>query len=233
MNASAEKTYDILVIDDDFTSSSVLKAYLESKKIYQVSIEHDGQTGLHRATSEKFDCLILDINLPEINGYEILRLLRLRGIQMQVLIISVRGREKDIIMGLELGADDYLIKPFSMPELNARLSARIRRSPNPSGHYQAGDQKVNLDELTIESLGYKHQLSAREGRLLKIFLENPGRVMARNQILDLVWGVDYLGTTRTVDNFVLNLRKKLKGGKITIETVRGLGYRLQNKSSEN
>ena len=227
MIPSSETIFKILVIDDDFTSSSVLKAYLEAKKVYQVSLEHDGEKGLQRATSEKFDCLILDINLPEINGYEILRLLRIRGIRMQVLIISVRGREKDIVMGLELGADDYLIKPFSMPELSARLNARIRRSPNPSGHYKSGDQIVNLDELTIESLGQKHQLTAREGRLLKVFLENPGRVMARNQILDLVWGIDYLGTTRTVDNFVLNLRKKLKGGKITIETVRGLGYRLQ------
>ena len=227
MILSSETIFKILVIDDDFTSSSILKAYLEAKKVYQVSLEHDGEKGLQRATSEKFDCLILDINLPEINGYEILRLLRIRGIRMQVLIISVRGREKDIVMGLELGADDYLIKPFSMPELSARLNARIRRSPNPSGHYKSGDQIVNLDELTIESLGQKHQLTAREGRLLKVFLENPGRVMARNQILDLVWGIDYLGTTRTVDNFVLNLRKKLKGGKITIETVRGLGYRLQ------
>lgn len=227
MIPSSETIFKILVIDDDFTSSSILKAYLEAKKVYQVSLEHDGEKGLQRATSEKFDCLILDINLPEINGYEILRLLRIRGIRMQVLIISVRGREKDIVMGLELGADDYLIKPFSMPELSARLNARIRRSPNPSGHYKSGDQIVNLDELTIESLGQKHQLTAREGRLLKVFLENPGRVMARNQILDLVWGIDYLGTTRTVDNFVLNLRKKLKGGKITIETVRGLGYRLQ------
>lgn len=226
MSINSNQIYDLLVIDDDYTSSAVLKAYLESKKIYRVALAMDGEIGLQKVTAKRYDCLILDINLPEINGYEVLRRLRLRGIQIQVLIISVRGREEDIIRGLELGADDYLIKPFSMPELSARLSARIRRSSNPSGQYEIGDQKVNLDELTIESIGEKHKLTAREGRLLKVFLENPGRVMARNQILDIVWGVDYLGTTRTVDNFVLNLRKKLQGGKVQIETVRGLGYRL-------
>lgn len=226
MSTSSNQLYEILVIDDDFTSSAVLKAYLESKKIYRIELAKDGEIGLHKATKKRYDCLILDLNLPEINGYEVLRILRLRGIQIQVLIISVRGREEDIIRGLELGADDYLIKPFSMPELTARLSARIRRSSNPSGQYELGEQKVNLDELTIESIGQKHKLTAREGRLLKVFLENPGRVMARNQILDIVWGVDYLGTTRTVDNFVLNLRKKLQGGQVQIETVRGLGYKL-------
>lgn len=231
MKSETSQIFDILVIDDDYTSSAVLKAYLESKHIYRVNLVKDAHTGLDLVTRERFDCLILDINLPEINGYEILRILRLRGVQIQVLIISVRGREEDIVMGLELGADDYLIKPFSMPELNARLSARIRRSSRPSGHYEVGDQKVNLDELTIESIGKRHQLTAREGRLLKVFLENPGRVMARNQILDIVWGVDYLGTTRTVDNFVLNLRKKLEGGQIQIETVRGLGYRLSKSEA--
>lgn len=219
----------LLLIDDDFTSSTTLKTYLEASGPFQIDWEKDGDNGLVQASAQPYDCIILDINLPGINGFELLRILRNRGIGTQVLITSVRGREEDIITGLSLGADDYLIKPFSMPEINARLQARVRRSAKPEGVFEFGKIQIDLNSMRILSSSGDINLTAREGRLMKIFLENQERVLSREQILDMVWGVDYYGTTRTVDNFVVNLRKKveIKGSTLKISTVRGLGYKLE------
>jgi DNA-binding response OmpR family regulator len=224
--------YKLLLVDDDFTSSTSLRSYLESQGNFKVDWERDGDSGLIQATSDPYDCIILDINLPGLNGFEVLRILRNRGIGAQVLIISVRGREEDIIRGLELGADDYLIKPFSMPEIQARLQARVRRSSKPEGIFEYGNIKIDLNSLSLTTQTGKSSLSAREGRLLKIFMENTDRVLSREQILDMVWGVDYMGTSRTVDNFVVNLRKKVEveGSTLKIATVRGLGYKLEVSS---
>jgi len=226
--------HPVLLVDDDFTASSMLQSYLEQKGPYQVNWVKDGDQGLKSALEERFDCIILDINLPGVNGFEILRKIRDKGMRTQVLITSVRGREDDIVMGLELGADDYLIKPFQMGELLARLKARIRRSLAASGQYRSSQKEwIDFDDLVIYKGDRQEKLTAREARLLKLLLENQGRVLSREQILDHVWGIDYLGTSRTVDNFVLALRKKMEGVEgVQIETVRGMGYRILTQSSQ-
>jgi len=223
-----QKFYHILLVDDDAASSEAAKYFLETPGDMRVCVERDPRRALEQLQlqSRPCDCLLLDINMPGMNGYELLRQLRRSDPRLQILVVSVRGEERDVIQGLTLGADDYLIKPFSLRELRARIEARLRRSANPSGTYHLGLTRIHLDRLCVESDNGIHELTHREGRFLKLLLENAGRVLAREQIQDYVWGIEGCDNLRTIDNLVTSLRKKLGSSAASLESVRGLGYCL-------
>jgi two-component system, OmpR family, alkaline phosphatase synthesis response regulator PhoP len=199
------------------------------------AIEHagNGRTGLERASTEAFDLVILDVMLPEMDGFEVCRQLRHRGIDTPVIMLTARGHVADKVSGLKLGADDYLTKPFEMVELLARVEARLRRAPGPaSGGMQAfrfGDVAVDFRSAEVTRGGSAVDLSAREYRLLQYLIEHRGATVSREQLLKDVWGYDSMPLTRTVDVHVAWLRQKLEPNArrpTYIQTVHGLGYKF-------
>jgi two-component system, OmpR family, alkaline phosphatase synthesis response regulator PhoP len=199
---------------------------------YHVTSAGDGESGLHRACREPFDLVILDVMLPRRSGFEVCRELRARGVSTPVLMLTARGQVKDRVTGLQLGADDYLTKPFELPELLARVEARLRRETGRVAgppEYAFGDVKVNFRRAEVTRAGSTVELAAKEFQLLRYFIEHRGDTLARNELLDKVWGYDAMPSTRTVDVHVAGLRKKLEPDPRRprfILTVHGLGYKF-------
>jgi DNA-binding response OmpR family regulator len=213
----------LLVEDEDRIASFVQKGL--SAHGYTVERVATGGQATSRAASREFDLLILDIGLPDADGRDVLREWRDRGIDTPVLILSARGEVRDRVEGLELGADDYLTKPFAFDELLARVRVRLR--PGPSGDattVRFGDVELDLRTRRVTAGGRSVDLAPREFSLLETFLRNPGQVLSREQLLSRVWGYDFDPQSNLVDVYVGYLRKKLGEG--YIETVRGAGYRL-------
>jgi DNA-binding response OmpR family regulator len=200
---------------------------------YRVIVAHDGEEGLAKARGEEVDLLILDVMLPRLNGFELLRMLRGEGSEIPVLMLSARGAEMDKVMGLELGAEDYVTKPFGLAELLARVRAILRREGKGKSSRNAvirsGVLQINADTRQVQRDGKDVELTATEFDVLLCLVEAKGRVLSREQIQAHVWGPDHHGTTRTVDNFLLQLRSKLEldpGEPKHLVTVRGVGYRF-------
>jgi len=219
----------ILVVEDDVSILSGLSINLKVEG-YEVLQAQDGRTGLQRAVDDKPDLVVLDVMLPEMNGYEVLKELRRRRVDVPVVMLSARGQEPDKILGLELGADDYVVKPFGLQELLARIKAVLRRR-YPSGEVVAfGEAAVDLERKAVTRNGEPVELTAQEYRLLAHLVENEGRIFNREELLSGAWGMDYEGTARTVDNFIRQLRIKLEPQPESprhFVTVRGLGYRFE------
>lgn len=223
----------VLVVEDEADISALVKHYLE-KEGYRVLVVPDGAKGLAEAERRKPDLLILDLMLPGIDGLEVCKKIRGRSetASIPVLMLTAKGEESDKIIGLELGADDYLTKPFSPRELVARVKALLRRT-QPSGTaaiLRYG--KIILDPIRHEvRLGEKEiVLTAKEFGLLSILLSNRGRVLTRDVLLNQVWGYDYFGTTRTVDVHVRRLREKIPLLSEAIQTVKSLGYKIKDEA---
>ena len=201
---------------------------------YQVETAGDGDTALARALAEPFDLVILDVMLPGRDGFEVCRELRSRGSQVPVLMLTARSQVIDRVVGLKLGADDYLTKPFEMIELLARVEALLRRSPAPSGSawagaYAFGDVRVDFRRAEVFRGDEPVTLSALEFKLLAYFIENRGALLTRDELLDKVWGYDAMPVTRTVDVHVGSLRQKLERNPSHPEfilTVHRRGYRF-------
>ena len=198
-------------------------------------VEHagDGVTGLERATAERFDLVILDVGLPKMNGFDLLRALRERGVETPVLMLTARGQLSDKVAGLRLGADDYLPKPFEMAELLARVEARLRRPPPlpplREGQHGFGACVADLDKAVLLRDGQPVDLSAREFQLLRYFLEHRGELVSREDLLERVWGLRGDTSTRTVDVHVAWLRQKIEPNPEHPQyliTVRGAGYKF-------
>lgn len=218
----------ILVVEDDLSILTGLSMMLRQEG-YEVLQAQDGATGLARAIDERPDLLVLDIMLPELNGYEVLKELRARSHTTPVVMLSARGRETDKILGLDLGADDYVVKPFGVNELVARIKAVMRRHYARGESLRFGEVEVDLRGKVVKRAGKSVELTAQELRLLEQFIANPGRVFSRDELLSAAWGFDYEGTARTVDNFIRQLRIKLEADAEAPKhfvTVRGLGYRF-------
>ena len=221
----------LLLIEDDPSIVIGLRMNLE-REGYEVELAEDGELGLLRARSGHFDLLILDIMLPKLNGYEVLDALRKQGDVTPVLLLSARSAEMDKVMGLDLGADDYVPKPFSVAELLARVRAALRRGkPNPSGgvRWKMGDVEVDPERHTVRKSEREVELTAKEFEVLQLLKGARGRVLSRQMIFDHVWGDSHHGTLRTIDNFVSQLRSKLEDDPAEpryLLTVRGVGYRL-------
>lgn len=221
----------VLLIEDDDAIVSGLELNL-SLEGYAVMSAGDGETGFRLACERQPDLVVLDIMLPGMNGLEVLRRLRELNPDTPVLILSARGEEADRVLGLQLGADDYMGKPFSINELLARINAALRRqrleAAQPALH-SVGAAQVDLDRRSVSRSGEDIDMTAREFELLSYFVRHPGIALSRERLLDAVWRTDYL-TLRTIDNFVGRLRAKLEPDPENPQhflTVRGVGYRFE------
>jgi DNA-binding response OmpR family regulator len=224
----------ILVIEDDPSILRGLQLNLGMEG-YAVRSAADGETGLALARSERFDLVVVDVMLPRLGGLEVVRELRVDDPDLPVLILSAKGHESDKVRGLQLGADDYMVKPFSLKELLARIDAllRRRRVRGETGVSRAvkkvGPVELDLTARRVAVNGTPIELTAKEFDLLAFFVAHPDRVHSREQLMEAVWGSRYFGTARTVDNFVARLRAHLGDTAEEpkhLETVRGVGYRF-------
>ncbi len=224
----------ILIVEDDLSILTGVSMNLRFEG-YEVLQAQDGVQGLELAVEQSPDLVILDIMLPRMNGYEVLSELRRRGQRVPVLMLSAKGMERDKVEGLDLGADDYVAKPFGVAELLARVKALLRRRYGQEGNIiRFGDVSVELDGKRVLRSGKPLEMTAQEFRLLVHLLSQPGRIFTREELLSGAWGLDYEGTPRTVDTFMRQLRAKLEPDPDQpryFVTVRGLGYRFDRDAS--
>jgi DNA-binding response OmpR family regulator len=214
----------LLVIEDEERVASFIAKGLKAGG-HLVLLARTGREGLAMAAEPGLDAVVLDLGLPDIDGTEVLRRLRARGDAPPVVVLTARGEVGDRVRGLDLGADDYLVKPFAFEELLARLRARLRvRAGQEPVELRAGTVTLNLRTRRARVGDREAELTAREFALLEIFLRHPGQVLAREQLLSQVWGLSFDPESNVVDVYVRHLRRKLGEG--VIATVRGMGYRL-------
>jgi len=224
----------LLLVEDELGLVMTLTDRLESEG-FTVENARDAKSGLQRATEGRFDVILLDVMLPGGNGLDICRTVRQKGIQTPILMLTARGQVVDRVVGLKLGADDYLVKPFEMSELLARIEAVMRRSrpTNTSGEslevFQTGDLRMDFRRAEVFKKGEVLGLSAREYKLLRYFVEHRGAALSRDELLNEVWGYNAMPSTRTVDVHVAWLRQKIEDNPrhpAHILTVHGLGYKF-------
>jgi len=221
----------ILVIEDDASISKGLQQNL-SFEGYSVFVAPDGERGLELAVDKAPDLIVLDVMMPKMNGFEVLRELRRREIDTPVIMLTAKGEEMDKVRGLDLGADDYVTKPFGLQELLARIQAVLRRKRKFDKEIETvsfGKVTLDFSARTATVAGEPVQMTSREFDLLHFFLSREGEALERQEILNRVWGFDYFGTDRTVDNFINRLRQKLEpdpDNPVYFRTVRGVGYRF-------
>jgi len=226
----------VLVVEDEDSISEPL-AYMLRKEGFEVAVAPDGPAGLAAYDRDGADLVLLDLMLPGLSGTEVCRELRGRpeGGRVPVIMLTARDSEVDKVVGLELGADDYVTKPFSHRELVARIRAVLRRQAGPASEegtatLEAGPIRMDVDRHLVTVGGEAVQLPLKEFDLLELLLRNPGRVLTRSQLIDRVWGSDYVGDTKTLDVHVKRLRAKIEPDPANpkhLLTVRGLGYKLE------
>jgi len=219
----------ILLVDDEPNILRLARMYLE-RDGYKVEAVTDGKMALKAVHQYKPALMVLDLMLPEVDGWEVCRQLRAERNPVAILMLTARDEDVDKILGLELGADDYLTKPFNPRELVARVKAILRRDERSSqlgeALLRAGDLVLDPNRREATAAGVLIPLRTQEFDLLRVLVENKGLVLSREKLLELAWGYDYFGETRTVDVHVGHLRKKLAGSMAQIETVIGVGYKL-------
>ena len=220
----------ILIVEDDPTMLRGLKDNFEFKG-YRVLIAADGEDGLNMALNEKPDLILLDIMLPKINGYEICRLIRKENLTMPIIMLTAKGEESDIVLGLNLGADDYVTKPFSIKELLARAAAFLRRSKQTEQDiYEFADYRLDIPARKLTLKDKEIKLSPKEFKLLEYFLKRQGRALTRDEILNTVWGYDCYVGSRSIDRFITTLRNKIEPDPhdpTFIHTIREIGYKFE------
>jgi two-component system alkaline phosphatase synthesis response regulator PhoP len=221
----------LLIVEDEPGLLMTLSDRLRAEG-YLVETAEDGESGFARANREAFDLVILDVMLPKKSGFDVCRDLRRHGIETPVLMLTARGELADRVVGLKLGADDYLVKPFEMAELLARVEARLRRRSGADASpdsYRFGDVCVNFRSAEVTKSGETVELSAKEYQLLQYFIEHRGAALSRQVLLDEVWGYNAMPSTRTVDVHVAWLRRKLEANPSRprhILTLHGIGYKF-------
>ncbi len=222
----------ILVVDDEVNIADLAKMYL-TKDGFEVITAEDGDEGLRLFKSRRPMLVVLDLMLPNIDGYEICRQIRKES-NTPIIMLTARGDDVDRIVGLELGADDYLTKPFNPRELVARVKAVLRRfNPAPTPAEEADKERIMIGDVIIDTkqrvvtvAGRQVELRAKEFDLLTTFAQSPNTVFDREKLLNLVWGYEYYGDSRTIDVHVTHLREKLEGSHVKVQTVWGVGYKL-------
>lgn len=232
-------SHNILIIEDEVHIQELIKYNLE-KNCYKVKVVDNGLDGINQAIEIMPDLILLDLMLPGLDGFEVLRRLRAEKStkKIPVIMLTAKSEEFDKVLGLELGADDYIVKPFSVKELIARIRARLRRLeddeevvniPKSNTILKVGNIEIDKEKYEVKNKGEKIVLTLKEFDLLRILAENRGKVLTRDFLLDKVWGYDYVGETRTVDVHIRHLRKKIEDEDVStqmIETIRGVGYRM-------
>ncbi len=223
----------ILLVEDEESYSDPL-AYLLRREGYDVAVADTGPAGLAEFDSTGADLVLLDLMLPGLSGIEVCRQLRLRSASLPVIMLTAKDSEIDKVVGLEIGADDYVTKPYSSRELLARVKAVLRRSTDlddvPEKTLQSGPVRMDVERHTVWVAGTRIPLPLKEFELLEMLLRNAGRVLTRRQLIDRVWGNDYIGDSKTLDVHVRRLRAKIEPDPANpryIVTVRGLGYKFE------
>lgn len=226
--------YRILVVEDEQAMLLGLRDNLEFEG-YQVDIAEDGTKGYDMIRSGKYDLVLLDVMLPFMSGFDICKKIRSEGVATPIILLTAKGEEIDKVLGLELGADDYMTKPFSLRELLARIKAILRRSINNNitqdETLNIGNIEVNFSNYEALCNGQKVKMSHKEFEFLHFLWDQRNKVVSRDELLDNVWGTDYLPSSRTVDNFILKLRQRIEkdpNEPTIILTVHGVGYKLIN-----
>jgi DNA-binding response OmpR family regulator len=224
----------VLVVEDDPSIAIGLRINLE-REGYEVHVAEDGERGLELARGMAPDLVVLDVMLPKRNGLEVLQQLRAEGQSMPIIILSAKTGEMDKVAGLELGAEDYVAKPFSLAELLARVRAALRRGPSSGASSERnpkiafGEVEIDVAARSVKRASEPVEMTAREFDVLMCLISERGRVLSREDIFRQVWGPNHHGTARTVDNFIQQLRAKLEADPQEprhIQTVRGVGYRF-------
>jgi DNA-binding response OmpR family regulator len=228
----------VLVVEDDPSIAKGLEKNLRFEG-YQVFVAPDGQRGLELAVDKAPDLILLDLMMPGLNGFEVLRELRRREIEIPVIVLTAKGEESDKVRGLDLGADDYVTKPFGVKELLSRVSAVLRRKRRFEKQVERvcfGRVQIDFSAREVKVSGRRVELTQKEFELVRFFLAREGQALDRQEILNRVWGFDYFGTDRTVDNFINRLRQKLEADPERPRhflTVRGMGYRFDSKAAND
>jgi DNA-binding response OmpR family regulator len=219
----------ILVVEDEPSIALGLEDDLRLEG-YDVELARDGTMGAKRATESAFDVILLDVMMPGRNGFDVCRDLRRRGIRTPIILLTAKANEAEKVMGLELGADDYVTKPFSPAELRARIKAVLRRASNDEPQvFRFGDMEADFVRLELRRAGEPVHLTPLELKLLSVFVRSRGKALSRVQIKDAVWGTDVFMTDRVIDTHIVNLRKKIEpdaSSPTYIASVRGVGYRF-------
>ena len=225
----------ILIVEDEASFSEAL-AFLLGKEGFETSVADDGRTALEIFAKEGADLILLDLMIPEVSGVEVCRTIRTTS-QVPIIMLTAKDAEIDKVVGLELGADDYVTKPYSSRELIARIKAVLRRGITDDGSIQdqdlmeVGPVKLNIGKHQVSVNGSPVSLPLKEFELLEFLMRNSGRVLTRSQLIDRVWGGDYYGDTKTLDVHIKRLRAKIEAdpaNPVLIQTIRGLGYKLEN-----
>lgn len=229
----------ILIVDDDENIAELISLYL-TKECFETKIVYDGESALMALPEFKPNLILLDLMLPGIDGYQVCREIR-KANNIPIIMLSAKGETFDKVLGLELGADDYMIKPFETKELVARVKAVLRRyhtpqssgiNPDSSKYVEYPDLIINLDNYSVHYYGKNVDMPPKELELLYFLASSPNQVFTREQLLDHIWGYEYLGDTRTVDVHIKRIREKIKDHKNwAIETVWGIGYKFVTKNS--
>lgn len=222
----------ILIVEDEPSLSEPL-AFLLGREGYETTIAADGHAAMAEFERNKTDLVLLDLMLPGIAGTEVCRQIRMRS-QVPIIMLTAKDSEVDVVVGLELGADDYVTKPYSTRELLARIRAVMRRRTEAEGDDEAilesGDVRMDVDRHTVSVRGDETAMPLKEYELLEVLLRNSGRVLTRGQLIDRVWGADYFGDTKTLDVHIKRIRSKIEkepSDPKMLLTVRGLGYRFE------
>ena len=215
----------VLLVEDEVSLATALGKILEKNKIL-VDVVHDGIEGKLLSENDVYDVIVLDIMLPGMSGLDILKSIRDRGKNVPVLLLTAKDSTADKVKGLDMGADDYLVKPFVTEELLARIRALGRR---PWEVYQ--DNAITFSDLSLNINGAPIKLTSKEAQLLEMFIRNPGMTISKEQILDRIWGIESMAMENSVEIYVHYLRKKLKKSRTVIKTIRGLGYVLKEEDN--
>ena len=225
----------ILIVEDEASFSEAL-AFLLTKEGFETAIAEDGRQAINMSNADGADLILLDLMIPEVSGVEVCRTIRTQS-QVPIIMLTAKDAEIDKVVGLELGADDYVTKPYSSRELIARVKAVLRRGQTEDGSNQdqdlleVGPIRLNIGKHQVFVSGNPVALPLKEFELLEFLMRNAGRVLTRSQLIDRVWGGDYYGDTKTLDVHIKRLRAKVEAdpaNPILIQTIRGLGYKLEN-----
>lgn len=220
---------NILIIEDEKSIQNILRAFLEDAG-YSITLADDGMEGIAAFHKDKFDLVLLDIMMPKLDGYTVCEMIRKEG-DTPVILLTALDDEDSQMKGFDLLADDYITKPFSMPLVLRRIKAVLRRAQDKDENsfiLTWGEIQLDTENFKVYVSGQEIVLTAREFEILRLFMENKGRVFTREQLLDLIWNYDYVGDDRIINTHIKNLRRKL--GVDCIETIRGVGYRIDKEN---
>lgn len=228
-----KKPIKVLTIEDDANIAELIQLYIEKVGFSSITAI-DGEEGLEKFYNESPDCIILDLMLPKINGWEVCKIIRMEDKKIPIIMLTGKGETYDIVHGLEIGADDYIVKPFDPNELIARVKSVLRRtilSNDETEILQFDNIEINLKEYRVLIDGKQVLMAPRELELLYYLAMNSNQVLSRQQLLDKIWGYDYEGDPRTVDVHIKRIRDKLNanGASWSVVTIRGVGYRFEEK----